>query len=130
MDPRRSPQRIGEAHLADQPANVQRHRWSAAAESRFPAPIRSETGTMPTDHGVRSDDRQCIIHLGKQSADTSQYQSAQVQHHATASPDSQSTTSRIWFAVGTALPAPSSPSKNDLIIDLARVKPRLNASQR
>jgi hypothetical protein len=28
-------------------------------------------------------------------------QSAQVQHHATASPDSQSTTSRIWFAVGT-----------------------------
>jgi len=29
-------------------------------------------------------------------------QSAQVQHHATASPDSQSTTSRIWFAVGTA----------------------------
>ena len=30
---------------------------------------------MPTDHGVRSDDRQCIIHLGKQSADTSQYQS-------------------------------------------------------
>jgi hypothetical protein len=29
-------------------------------------------------------------------------ESAQVQHHATASPDSQSTTSRIWFAVGTA----------------------------
>jgi hypothetical protein len=30
---------------------------------------------MPTDHSVRSDDRQCIIHLGKQPADTSQYQS-------------------------------------------------------
>ena len=30
-------------------------------------------------------------------------QSAQVQYHATASPDSQSTTSRIWFAVGTGL---------------------------
>src|SRR6478672_3958740 len=30
-------------------------------------------------------------------------QSAQVQHHATASPDSQSTTSRIWFAVGTGI---------------------------
>src|SRR6187455_2568342 len=42
---------------------------------RFPAPIQSETGTMPTDHSVRSHDRQCIIHLGKQSADTSQYQS-------------------------------------------------------
>ena len=75
MDSRRSPQRIGDAHLADQPANVQRHNRSAAAATRFPAPIRSETGTMPTDHGVRSDDCQCIIHLGKQSADTSQYQS-------------------------------------------------------
>src|SRR3954453_16539268 len=31
---------------------------------RFPAPIRSETGTMPTDHGVRLDDCQYIIHLG------------------------------------------------------------------
>src|SRR6478609_9388472 len=31
-------------------------------------------------------------------------QSAQVQHHATASPDSQSTTSWIWFAVGTGQP--------------------------
>src|SRR5687768_3914368 len=29
-------------------------------------------------------------------------QSARVQHHATASPDSRSTTSRIWFAAGTA----------------------------
>ena len=146
MDPRRSPQRIGDAHLADQPANFQRHSRSAAAASRFPAPIRSETGTMPTDHGVRSDDRQCIIHLGKQSADTSQYQSvnrdegrspgtgspqhidllpqdqnfclkrnsrpqqvdhhskdqsAQIQHRAAASPDSQSTASRIGFATGT-----------------------------
>jgi hypothetical protein len=26
MDSRRSPQRVGKAHLADQPANVQRHR--------------------------------------------------------------------------------------------------------
>ncbi len=75
MDSRRSPQRIGDAHLADQLANFQRHRWSTAAASRFPAPIRSKTGTVPTDHGVRSDNCQCIIDLGKQSADTSQYQS-------------------------------------------------------
>lgn len=40
------PQRIGDAHLADQPANFQRHRRSAASASRFPAPVRSETGTM------------------------------------------------------------------------------------
>ena len=30
-------------------ANFQRCNWSAAAVPRFPAPIRSETGTVPTD---------------------------------------------------------------------------------
>src|SRR4029077_15594174 len=36
---------------------------SAAAASRFPAPIQSETGAVPTDHGVRSDYGKCIITL-------------------------------------------------------------------
>jgi hypothetical protein len=49
---------VGDAHLADQPANFQRCNWSAAAVPQFPAPIRSETGTVPTDHGVRLDNRQ------------------------------------------------------------------------
>jgi len=75
MDSRRSPQRIGDAHLADQPTNFQRHGWSTAAAPRFPTPIRSKSSTAPTNHGVRSDDCKCIIHLGKQSADASQYQS-------------------------------------------------------
>src|SRR5215471_14675412 len=58
MDSRRSPQRVGDAHLADQPANFQRYSWSAAAVPRFPAPIRSETGTVPTDDGIGLHDRQ------------------------------------------------------------------------
>jgi hypothetical protein len=58
VDPRRSPQRVGDAHLADQPENFQRRNWSAAAVPRFPAPIRSETGTMPTDDGIRLHNRQ------------------------------------------------------------------------
>src|SRR6516162_2707271 len=58
MDSRRSPQRVGDAHLADQPANFQRDSWSAAAAPRFPAPIRSETGTVPTDDGIRLHNRQ------------------------------------------------------------------------
>src|SRR6516165_7409790 len=49
MDSRRSPQRVGDAHLADQPANFQRYSWSAAAVAGFPAPIPSETGTMNKD---------------------------------------------------------------------------------
>ena len=39
MDPRRSPQRIGNAHLADKLADLQRNRWPATPRSRFPAPI-------------------------------------------------------------------------------------------
>ena len=143
---RRSPQRIGEAHLADQPANFQRHRWSAAAASRFPAPIRSEARAVPSYNGVRLNDRKRTTSLREQPVKANENQSvnevesklarrpspkhidllpqdqnlglkrssrpekirehppdqsAQVQHHATASPDSRSTTSRIWFAVGT-----------------------------
>src|ERR1700756_4288462 len=33
-------------------------------------------GAVPTDHGIWSDSCQCIIHLGKQPADTSQCQPA------------------------------------------------------
>src|SRR5712664_4022502 len=39
MDPRRSPQRIGNAHLADKLAYLQRNCWPATRHFRFPAPI-------------------------------------------------------------------------------------------
>src|SRR6476660_4389584 len=39
MDPRRSPQRIGTAHLADKLAYLQRDCWPATPRFRFPAPI-------------------------------------------------------------------------------------------
>src|SRR3979411_609230 len=39
VDPRRSPQRIGNAHLADKPAYLQRNCWPATPRFRFPAPI-------------------------------------------------------------------------------------------
>jgi hypothetical protein len=74
MDPRCSPQRIGAAHLADKLAYFYRHGRSSAAVLRFPSLIRSKSPTVPTDYGLRSDDCKCAIHLGKQSADASQYQ--------------------------------------------------------
>src|SRR6476659_9649288 len=58
MNSWRSPEWIGDTHLADQLAYFQRHRRPAAAIPRFPAPIRSETGTMPTDHRLRLQNRQ------------------------------------------------------------------------
>src|ERR1039457_6911421 len=60
MDPRRAPQWIGNAHLADQPADLQRHNRPATTASRLPAPMRPETRAMPADNGVRLNDRQGI----------------------------------------------------------------------
>src|SRR6188508_1254807 len=58
MNSWRSPEWIGDTHLADQLAYFQRHRRPAAAMPRFPTPIRSETGTMPTNHRLRLQNRQ------------------------------------------------------------------------
>jgi len=74
MDPRGSPQRVGDAHLADQPAYFQRNRWPATTTSRLPAPVRSEPGAMPTDDCLRLDDRQRIAHFMEQPIQTNEYQ--------------------------------------------------------
>src|SRR6266481_5480599 len=60
MDSWRSPQRVGDAHLPDQPTNFQRYSRSAAEVPRFPAPIRSETRAVPTDDGIRLHNRQRV----------------------------------------------------------------------
>ena len=75
MDPRRSPQWVYDAHLSDQPAYFQRHRWSTATRSRLPAPVRSESGAVPADNGVRLHNRQRIARVRKQSIQTNEYQS-------------------------------------------------------
>src|SRR3981189_864660 len=74
MDPRRSPQRISNAHLVDKLAYLRGYSWSATTTSRLPAPIRSETRAMPTDGRIRLDDRQRIAGLGKQSIEANKYQ--------------------------------------------------------
>src|ERR1700687_261561 len=75
MDPRRSPQRVGNAHLADKLAYLQRYSWSATTMSRLPAPIRSETRAMPTDDRIRLDDRQRIANFREQPIETNEYHS-------------------------------------------------------
>ena len=62
------------AHLADQPAHFQWHRWPAATRSRLPTPERSETGAMPADNGVRLHDRQRIANFREQPIETNEYQ--------------------------------------------------------
>ena len=57
MDPRRAPQWIGNAHLADQPGNFGWHNRPATTAPRLPAPIKPKTRTMPAYNGVRPNDR-------------------------------------------------------------------------
>ena len=75
IDPRRTPQWIGNAHLAGQPADLQRHSRPATTASRLPAPKTPKPRTMPADDGARFDDRQRIANSRKQPIETNEYQS-------------------------------------------------------
>jgi hypothetical protein len=60
VDPRSTPQRIGETHFPDQLANFERYLWSAAARSRLPSPEQAKTSAMPADDRLRLYDHQGI----------------------------------------------------------------------
>src|SRR5665647_820051 len=66
--------RIGDTHLADQPAYFQRHPRPATTASRLPAPVQPETRAMPTNNGVRLHDRQRIANFREQPIETNEYQ--------------------------------------------------------
>src|SRR5215813_1355012 len=66
VDARRAPEWIGKAHVADQLTYLQRHGRPSPTRFRLPAPVRSEPHTMPTDDGVRFDDRQRRSNIGEQ----------------------------------------------------------------
>ena len=77
MDPWRSPQRIGNAHLADKLAYLRRYNWSAATAPRLPPPVRSEPGAVPFNHGLRLHDRQGAQHVRSQTIQAGEYQTVQ-----------------------------------------------------
>src|SRR6201987_6347357 len=72
VDPRRSPQRIGNAHLADKLAYLRRYSWSAPTAPRLPPPVRSEAGAVPFNHGLQL--RQGAQHLRSQTIQAGEYQ--------------------------------------------------------
>src|ERR1700722_12914058 len=77
MDPRRSQQRIGNAHLADKLAYPRRYSGSAPAAPRLPPPVRSEPGAVPFNRGLRLHDRQGARHLRSQTIQADEYQMVQ-----------------------------------------------------
>ena len=66
MDPGSAPQRVGDAHGADQLPDFERHLRSAAATSRLPSPEQAKPSAMPTDHSLRLNDHQGIHNARRQ----------------------------------------------------------------
>ncbi len=59
MDARRSPARVGKAHLTNEIANFRGHHWATRATPTLPSPIEAKSLAMPGDDGLRLYDEQC-----------------------------------------------------------------------
>src|SRR6266576_2485205 len=73
-----SQQRNFRAHLPDQRAQVRGDPRSASKRARFPTPVPAEAGSMPTDKGLRSDDRDGLQDRWKPSIQVDQEQAIPV----------------------------------------------------
>src|SRR5262249_24435542 len=60
VDPGSAPQRVGEAHVADQLAGFAWYFRSAAARTALPSPEQAKTSAMPADDRLRFDDHQGV----------------------------------------------------------------------
>src|SRR6195256_2364151 len=74
MNPRCTPKRVLNTHVSNELTNLQRSLWSATARSRFPAPIGSESGPVPTDHRLRFENFQGIQHARNKTIQPSKHQ--------------------------------------------------------
>src|SRR3979490_1805550 len=75
MNPWRSPQRIGNAHLADQPAYFQGNWWPTTMRSRLPAPVQTEARTVLFDYGPGPNNRKRIRNAREEAIETNEHQS-------------------------------------------------------
>jgi hypothetical protein len=50
-----APKRIGQAHLADQPTNFERHLWPSGSSTRLPPPEQAKASAMPAENCLRLD---------------------------------------------------------------------------
>jgi hypothetical protein len=75
MDPWRSPQWVGDAHLVDQSAHFQRNCWPATTRSRLPAPVQTEARTVSFDYGLGPNNRKRIKNAREDAIETNEHQS-------------------------------------------------------
>src|SRR5262245_40503584 len=78
VDPRRSPKRVRQAHLANELPNVRAGPWPAAVRLRFPTPVGSKPNTMPADHRFRLKDVERVQYLRSQAIEADEHQAINV----------------------------------------------------
>jgi hypothetical protein len=76
-DAGRAPERVGQAHVPDQPTDLQRDARSPAAPPGFPTPERSKSSTVPTNDGLRPDDGQRVYNARNEAIQPNEYQSVE-----------------------------------------------------
>src|SRR5690349_16179438 len=67
MDPRSTPEWIGQADVADQRPNVRGQLRTTTGRPWLPSPVQTKTRAVPTDYGFRPHDRQGAQHLRRQA---------------------------------------------------------------
>src|SRR6267154_2418828 len=75
MDAGRPPQPIGQAHFPDQAPDLAGYLWPTAPRARLPAPVQSEARPMPSNNGLRLDNRDGVQHRRKQAIEPDKEQS-------------------------------------------------------
>ena len=78
MDARGAPERVRDAHVSDELPDLMRRPWPATAWSRFPSPIGSEAGAVPTDHCARPNHCQCVKCCGYQPRQQNEQQAIDI----------------------------------------------------
>src|SRR5712664_4792479 len=75
MNAGRTPQPIGQAHLPDQAPDLPWYPRPTAPRARLPAPVQSEARPMPSNDGLRVDNRDSVQHRRKQAIEPDKEQS-------------------------------------------------------
>ena len=77
MNAGRAPEGVGHAHGPDQLTDLHRNLGSPAAPPGFPAPKRSKSSTVPTNHGLGPDDGQRIYNSRNKAIHPNEHQSVE-----------------------------------------------------
>ena len=78
MDPGSAPQRVGEAHGADQLPDFERHLQPAAGRSRLRSPEQAKPSAMQTDHSLRLNDHQGIHNARRNPIEAGKNQTVEI----------------------------------------------------